>query len=38
MLYDHMVDPHENVNIAELPENGKLVDHLDEMLKAGWNR
>lgn len=36
MLYDHETDPHENVNIAELPENREIVDRLDKMLNAGW--
>jgi len=34
MLYDHRNDPEENVNIAELPENKKIVEDLhDKLLK-----
>ncbi len=33
MLYDHTVDPDENENISELPENTALVDSLSEILK-----
>lgn len=35
-LYDHKRDPDENVNIANLPENKKLVAQLSEQLKKGW--
>jgi iduronate 2-sulfatase len=35
-LYDHEVDPKENVNIARLPENAELVRQLAEQLHAGW--
>jgi iduronate 2-sulfatase len=34
MLYDHQVDPAENVNISELPENRELVADLSHRLKA----
>lgn len=34
MLYDHWTDPQENVNIAERPENKKLVEKLSSMLYA----
>ncbi|MHC4115870.1 MAG: sulfatase-like hydrolase/transferase [Planctomycetota bacterium] len=33
MLYDHKVDPAENVNIAELPQNKELVKKLSNMLR-----
>lgn len=36
MLYDLTKDPSENVNIAENPENKKLVKKLSTMLKDGW--
>ena len=36
MLYDHKTDLQENVNIAELPENKKLVARLSNMLHKGW--
>lgn len=36
MLYDHNLDPHENVNISELQENRELVTQLSKMLKDGW--
>lgn len=32
MLYDHRVDPEENVNVSERPENEKLVMELHEKL------
>ena len=32
MLYDHKVDPVENVNIAERPQNRQLVKELSGML------
>ncbi|MFZ5831935.1 MAG: sulfatase [Planctomycetota bacterium] len=35
-LYDHQVDPAENVNIAERPEDAGLVADLARRLKAGW--
>ncbi len=35
-LYDHKVDPKENVNIANRPENKRLVAQLAEQLHAGW--
>lgn len=34
MLYDHQVDPHETVNIAEHPEHRELVQRLSERLQA----
>ena len=36
MLYDHRVDPAENVNIAEDPANVELVKKLHEMVQAGY--
>jgi iduronate 2-sulfatase len=35
-LYDHKIDPDENVNIANLPESKALVEELSKMLAAGW--
>ncbi len=35
-LYDYGTDPFSEVNIAELPENAELVNHLSERLHAGW--
>lgn len=32
MLYDHHVDPEENTNISEIPENRVLVDSLSKIL------
>ena len=32
MLYDHKTDPHENVNISELPQNKAFVEKLSKML------
>ncbi len=36
VLYDYETDPDETVNIANLPENRKLVARLREQLHAGW--
>jgi len=33
MLYDHYVDPFENVNISERPENKELVEKFSKMLE-----
>lgn len=33
MLYDHRVDPEENNNVSELPENQKLIETLHEKLQ-----
>jgi len=33
MLYDHHIDPFENVNISERPENKELVQNLSKMLE-----
>ena len=35
-LYDYSSDPDETVNIANLPENTELVEHLSKQLHAGW--
>ncbi|RJP30161.1 MAG: iduronate sulfatase [Candidatus Omnitrophota bacterium] len=35
-LYDHRVDPNENVNMAFRAEKQKSVNELHGMLKAGW--
>jgi arylsulfatase A-like enzyme len=35
-LYDNQLDPDENVNISELPENADIIQALSEKLKAGW--
>ena len=35
-LYDHHVDPDENINIAKLPENEELVANLSVQLRTGW--
>ena len=32
MLYDHGIDPDENINISEMPENANLVDSLSLVL------
>ena len=33
MLYDHYIDPFENVNISEIPRNREIVRKLSEMLQ-----
>ena len=35
-LYDHAVDPQENVNIAARPENAALVEQLTAQWRLGW--
>lgn len=35
-LYDHLLDPAENVNIAVHPEQAELVAELTQKLRAGW--
>ena len=35
-LYDNLMDPDENNNIADYPENQDLVLDLSQQLKAGW--
>jgi len=35
-LYDHEVDPKENVNLARRPENAEVVKELSAQLQAGW--
>ena len=35
-LYDNNKDPDENINIADYPENKKIVEQLSKQLKAWW--
>ena len=35
-LYDHQVDPQENVNLAREPQYADLVSRLTEQWRAGW--
>ncbi len=35
-LYDHKLDPEENVNTADLPASKAVVAELSRKLKAGW--
>jgi len=35
-LYDHQVDPEENVNLASRPGHEQLLDELGGRLRAGW--
>ena len=35
-LYDYHTDPDGTINIANLPENAELIEHLSERLHAGW--
>ncbi len=35
-LYDYQIDPHETINVVDLPENVRLVDELSRRLHAGW--
>ncbi len=36
MLYDHKLDPEENVNVAGRPEYAKVVKRMRSLLAAGW--
>jgi arylsulfatase A-like enzyme len=33
MLYDHGVDPGENVNVSEVPENAEIIDQLSQEMR-----
>jgi arylsulfatase A-like enzyme len=33
MLYDHQIDPEENINIVDLPKNKVIVTHLAKLLQ-----
>ncbi len=35
-LYDHKLDPEENENVADRPENADLIKQLTKKLHAGW--
>lgn len=35
-LYNHRIDPRENENVADRPENAELIEQLREKLYAGW--
>jgi hypothetical protein len=35
-LFDHQMDPQENINIASHPENMDLIEVLSQQLKKGW--
>ena len=35
-LYDYHTDPHETVNIVDLPENADIVEELSQRLHTGW--
>jgi arylsulfatase A-like enzyme len=35
-LYDHSMDPNENINIAGIEENESIIIELSEKLKLGW--
>lgn len=35
-LYDHQVDPDENINVAGKPENAALLKQLEKQSHAGW--
>lgn len=35
-LYDHSMDPNENINIAGIDENESIIIELSEKLKLGW--
>jgi arylsulfatase A-like enzyme len=35
-LYDHKTDPQENENVADKPEQAKIIAKLGAQMKAGW--
>ncbi len=35
-LYDHQIDPQENQNLADRPEQAGLVEQLGRQMQAGW--
>ena len=35
-LYDHQVDPAENLNLADDPDYEVLIGQLSSMLQSGW--
>lgn len=35
-LYDHWLDPQENLNLAYLPQLDKVLQNLKEQLRLGW--
>jgi iduronate 2-sulfatase len=35
-LYDHTIDPNENINIAGIEENKSIIKELSEKLELGW--
>ncbi len=35
-LYDHKLDPEENQNVANRPENRELIEQLTKQLHTGW--
>ncbi len=37
-LYDHRIDPEEDINLAAKPEYAKLVKELADQLHEGWRR
>lgn len=37
-LYDHSIDPEENLNVANQTVFKDLVDHLAEQLRGGWRK
>jgi iduronate 2-sulfatase len=37
MLFDHSVDPEENVNVAEAPEYREVADSLSARIRQWWN-
>lgn len=36
MLFDHVADPGENINIADKPEAAAIVAAHQQMLQKGW--
>jgi hypothetical protein len=35
MLYDHAVDPDENVNISEDPDNAAIIEEMSAEMRRG---
>ena len=38
MLYDHKIDPEENVNVAGDPDYAKVVETMHQWIADGWKK
>lgn len=37
-MYDHFIDPEENLNLADKPELNRIKHSLQKQLRAGWRQ